>query len=99
MSRSRVVFAATSAVFLLFLLSGCAGSGVDLGGGSVQAIGDENGGKIPNALGSTADQTAAYRLVTSHCEKFGKKGFIIKMDYDSGTVTFDCRVIKRNPTG
>ena len=60
--------------------------------------GDENGGKIPNALGSRAEQTAAYQMVTTHCEKFGKKGIIIKMDYDTGLVTFECRLVKGRST-
>jgi hypothetical protein len=85
------------AIVALAPLAGCAGSGGDLGGSSSrpQVTGDENGGKIPNALGTRSDQTAAYQIVTSHCEKFGKKGVIIKMDYDTGLITFDCRLIKR----
>ena len=85
------------AIVALAPLAGCAGTGDNLGGGdSSRVVGDENGGKIPNALGTRADQTAAYQMVTSHCEKFGKKGVIIKMDYDTGLITFDCRVIKRS---
>ena len=84
------------AIFAFASLAGCAGAGGSLGGGdSSKVVGDENGGKIPNALGTREDQTAAYQMVTSHCEKFGKKGVIIKMDYDTGLVTFDCRVIKK----
>jgi hypothetical protein len=26
-----------------------------------------------------------------NCEKFGKTGFITKMDYDSNIITFECR--------
>lgn len=95
MSRTRVLFAAAWAATLL---SGCAGSGGDLGGSASQLSGDENGGKIPHALGSRAEQTAAYQMVTSHCEKFGKKGFIVKMDYDTGLVTFECRLMKGRST-
>jgi hypothetical protein len=91
----RVLFAAALTVGLL---SGCAGSGGDLGGSGAQVAGDENGGKIPNALGSRAEQTAAYQLVTTHCEKFGKKGIIIRMDYDTGLVTFECRLVKGRST-
>jgi len=96
MSKTRVVF---TAVLTAALLSGCAGSGGDLGLGSgSQVMGDENGGKIPNALGSQAEQTAAYQQVTTHCEKFGKKGIITKMDYDTGSVTFECRLLKGKST-
>jgi hypothetical protein len=92
MSRTRGLF---GAALIAASLSGCTGSGAGLGGGgSSQVEGDENGGKIPNALGSRAEQTAAYQLVSTHCEKFGKKGIITKMDYDTGTVTFECRLLK-----
>ena len=90
---------AFTAVFALALLSGCTGSGVELGAaGGSQLAGDENGGKIPNALGSRTEQTSAYQQVTTHCEKFGKKGIITKMDYDTGTVTFECRLLKGRST-
>jgi hypothetical protein len=92
---------AFAAVVALALLSGCAGSGGggDLGNASASAVvGDENGGKIPNALGSRAEQTAAYQTVNTHCEKFGKKGIITKMDYDSGQMTFECRLLKGRST-
>jgi hypothetical protein len=78
------------------LLSGCAGTDVGLGGGSSEVIGDQNGGRISNALDTADKQTAAYRSVTTYCEKFGKKGYITKMNYDTGLVTFDCRVITKN---
>jgi hypothetical protein len=97
---SKVPFA-FAAVFAFAPLSGCAGSGGDLGGASASAsavAGDENGGKIPNALGSRTEQTAAYQTVNTHCEKFGKKGIITKMDYDSGSMTFECRLLKGRST-
>ena len=82
------------------VLSGCAGSGGDLGSSASASavVGDENGGKIPNALGSRTEQTAAYQTVNTHCEKFGKKGIITKMDYDTGQVTFECRLLKGRST-
>src|SRR5262245_25599264 len=80
------------------LLSGCAGTDVRLGGGP-EVVGDDKGGKIPNTLDTPEKQTAAYRSVTAHCAKFGKKGYITKMDYDSGLVTFDCLSITKKPTG
>ena len=84
------------AVFALVSLAGCAGAGGGFGGGdSSKVVGDENGGKIANTLGTSQDQTSAYQTVTSYCEKFSKKGVITKMDYDTGLVTFDCRVIKK----
>ena len=96
---SKVRFAHV-AVLMSALLSGCAGAGAGLGGGSSEVVGDQNGGKIPNTLDSPDKQTAAYRTVTSYREKFGKKGYITKMDYDTGLVTFDCRVItKGRPAG
>ena len=94
----KALFAFTALVALA-LLPGCAGSGGDLAGiGGSQVAGDENGGKIPNALGSRTEQTSAYQQVTTYCEKFGKKGIITKMDYDSGTVTFECRLLKGRST-
>ena len=97
MSRIRVV---SAAVLTAALLSGCAGSSGDLGSSASASavVGDENGGKIPNALGSRSEQTAAYQTVNTHCEKFGKKGIITKMDYDSGSVTFECRLLKGRST-
>lgn len=50
--------------------------------------GDENGGKISAALGPA--QSQSMNLVTSHCAKHNKKGFITKMDYDNNTLTFEC---------
>ena len=73
--RNVYVAALTSA-----LLSGCAGAGIGLGGSSPEVVGDENGGKIPNTLDTPDKQTAAYRSVTTYCEKFGKRGYITKMD-------------------
>ena len=90
---------AFAVLFAFALLPGCAGSGGDLGNASASAVvGDENGGKIPNALGSRTEQTAAYQTVNTHCEKFGKKGIITKMDYDTGSVTFECRLLKGKST-
>ena len=88
MSSLRFAFAA---LFAFTLLTQCAGTSVDV---ARDVAGDENGGKIPNAIGTKTDQTAAYRMVTAHCEKFGKKGFITKMDYDTGTISFECRLMK-----
>jgi hypothetical protein len=83
------------AVLTSLLLSGCAGTGVGIGGGGPEVVGDDNGGKISNTLDTPDKQTAAYRAVTTHCEKFGKRGYITKMDYDTGLVTFDCRLITK----
>jgi hypothetical protein len=32
--------------------------------------------------------------VTGHCAKYGKKGFITRMDFETGTMTFECRLQK-----
>jgi hypothetical protein len=98
MSQTQFAFAALLAAALL---SGCAGSGADVGSSNSGplAMADENGGKIPNSVGSASGQSSAYQMVTAHCEKFGKTGFITKMDYDSGTLTFECRLQKPRRTG
>ena len=81
------------------LLAGCA-AGVGISGCDPEVVGDQSGGKIANTLDTPEKQSAAYRAVTAHCEKFSKKGYITKMDYDSGSVTFDCRLITKNkPAG
>jgi hypothetical protein len=88
------------AVLASALLSGCADAGVGLAVGSPEVVGDQNGGKIANTLDTPDKQTAAYKTVTTYCEKFGKKGYITNMNYDTGLVTFDCRVITKNkPAG
>ncbi len=70
------------------LVAGCAGSdglgggdGVD-GASGVGMTGDENGGKIPRGVGGATAQSSAYALVNTHCAKFGKKGFITRMDFE-----------------
>ncbi len=78
-------------------LAGCAGSGGGDGAGSFGSgvmTGDENGGKIPQGVGGATQQSSAYALVNAHCAKYGKKGFITKMDFDTGTMTFECRLQK-----
>ncbi len=99
---SRAVFAAVAVVVVASILAGCAGPGADFGSagdsGGPQVTGDQNGGRIPRSIG-TANQSAAYEVVTAHCEKFGKTGFITKMDYESGMLTFECRQRRGKPTG
>jgi hypothetical protein len=74
----------------LSLVTGCASSGGSFEGQSeLNVIGDERGGTIPNSVG-TASQSSAFQMVTAHCAKFGKKGFITKMDFESGLMTFQC---------
>jgi len=88
------------AVLASALLSACAGANIGLGGSSPNVVGDEKGGKITNTLDTPEKQTAAYSAVTTYCAKFGKKGYITKMDYDTGLVAFDCRLITKNkPAG
>jgi len=69
------------------VLSACAGTGV-ASSDPDNLAGDENGGKISTALGPA--QSRSMNLVTSHCAKYDKRGFITKMDYDNNTLTFEC---------
>jgi len=86
---SRMVFVIPVLVALP-LVTGCASSGGSFEGQSgLNVIGDERGGTIPNSVG-TASQSSAFQMVTAHCAKFGKKGFITKMDFESGLMTFQC---------
>ena len=85
------------------LVAGCAGSdglgggdGVD-GASGVGMTGDENGGTIPRGVGGATAQSSAYALVNTHCAKFGKKGFITRMDFETGTMIFECRLQKAKP--
>ena len=75
-----------------FLLAACAGAP---SGGDGKVSGDENGGKIADALGPS--QAQSMQLVTEYCAQRDKKGFVTKMDYDNNTITFECR--KMAPRG
>jgi hypothetical protein len=68
------------------VLAGCAGAS---SGGDGKVTGDENGGKIADALGPA--QSQSMRLVTEYCAKHDKKGFITRMDYDNNIIIFECR--------
>lgn len=76
---------------LFLLLTACSGVGSNVvsTGGSPNLMGDENGGKVVEGIGPAQGQ--AMQLVTSHCAKYEKKGFVTRMDYDSGTIAFECR--------
>jgi hypothetical protein len=84
-------------------VAGCAGSGGagdgggGVGAGGVGMTGDENGGTIPRGVGGATPQSSAYALVNAHCAKFGKKGFITRMDFETGTMIFECRLQKAKP--
>ena len=79
------------------LVTGCASSrGSDGGPSGISITGDEKGGTIPRSVGVAATQSSAYEMVTAHCAKFGKKGFITRMDFESGTMTFAC-VLRKAP--
>jgi hypothetical protein len=78
-------------------LAGCAGSVSSDGPGSPNVTGDEKGGKIAGGV-SGGTSAPAMGLVTAHCQRFGKKGFITQMDYDAGTLTFQCLQQKAKPT-
>src|SRR4249920_1039912 len=96
-AMSRMVFV-ISVLTVLPLVSGCASSGGSLEGATgLSVIGDEKGGTIPNSVG-IASQSSAFQMVTAHCAKFGKNGFITKMDCESGLMTFQCVVQKRKGT-
>ena len=78
--------------FLLAILAGCATSGSgerETAGANLSVIGDERGGKIQGGA-SAGNTTAATGLVTSHCAKFGKRGSITRMDFDTGLLAFEC---------
>jgi hypothetical protein len=80
------------------LVTGCASSGGSFEGpAGVSVVGDERGGTIPGSVG-TASQSSAFQMVTAHCAKFGKKGFITKMDFESGLMTFQC-ILQRPKSG
>ena len=95
MSRRVVRLVRSSALpaALLLLLAGCASGPV--AGGDLKVTGNENGGKIAEALGPA--QSQAMQLVIDYCAKHEKKGFVTKMDYDNQTITFECR--KQTRTG
>jgi hypothetical protein len=68
------------------LLAACAGTS---SGGDGKVSGDENGGKVAEALGPSQEQSM--KIVTDYCAKYDKKGFVTRMDYDANTITFECR--------
>ena len=91
---SRIVFVLLALPFV----TGCASSGGSFEGQSgLSIIGDEKGGTIPNSVGVASTQSSAYQMVMAHCAKFGKKGFITKMDFESGLMTFQC--VTQKPKG
>jgi hypothetical protein len=90
MSKIAHVLVVASA---LPLATGCAGSGAGLGALSI--TGNENGGTIPSSVGAAASsQSSAFQMVTAYCAKFGKRGFITKMNFESGAMIFECRLQK-----
>jgi hypothetical protein len=52
------------------------------------------GGIIPRSVGGAKTQSSAFQMVTAYCSKYGEKGFITKMDFESGAMTFECRLQK-----
>jgi hypothetical protein len=82
------------------LVAGCSGLGDSDSGSGLSGLsitGDENGGTIPRSVGAAATQSSAYQMVTAHCAKFGKKGFITRMDFEGGAMTFECVLQKPKP--
>ena len=95
---SRIVFVMPVLLVALPLVTGCASSGRGFDGQTgLSVIGDEKGGTIPSSVGVARTQSSAFQMVTAHCAKFGKKGFITKMDFESGLMTFAC--ITQKPKG
>ena len=88
----RCIVESSITVVLLLILAACAGTPVGVGDVN-KMTGDENGGKILEALGLA--QSQSMNLVTAYCAKHDKKGFITKMDYDNNTITFEC--LKQKP--
>ena len=86
---TRFVTLAILAV-LLPLVAGCAGGG-GMGGGDVNVVGDEKGGKIAGGVGEGRTATTM-RAVTAHCAKYGKKSFVTQMESPAqgGLVAFVC---------
>ena len=87
-----VVRAVRSPAMIVLALASCAGGGAATGDLS-KVSGDENGGKIADALGPA--QSQSMNLVTSYCARHDKKGFVTRMDYDNNTITFECRKMAR----
>jgi hypothetical protein len=72
---------------VLALLAGCA-SGTSPATGPA-ATGDERSGKVAYA----GNMPAANNAVRTHCERFGKKGYITQMNLSpqgGGTIVFEC---------
>jgi hypothetical protein len=91
---SRCVMSAVQSpamVVLALALAACASGPAATGDGKV--TGDENGGRIADALGPA--QSQSMNLVTSYCARHDKKGFVIRMDYDNNSITFECRKMAR----
>jgi hypothetical protein len=83
---------------MLATLAGCAATGgSELDGVSLNVTGDDKGGKIPGGVGG-ANTRVAMGLVTAHCAKFGKKGVITQMDFDTGLMAFQC-LQQKNKSG
>ena len=92
---SRCVMSAVQSpamIVLVLALAACAGGPVARGDGKV--TGDENGGRIADALGPA--QSQSMNLVTLYCARHEKKGFVTKMDYDNNTITFECWKMARS---
>jgi hypothetical protein len=89
MSRRVMTFVRSAALIasLTLPLAACASGPVASGDGKV--TGNENGGKIVEALGPV--QAQSMQLVSAYCAKHEKKGFVTRMDYDNNTITFECR--------
>ncbi len=79
----------------LSMVADCSHIDSDKTSSALNLTGDENGGKIPRVVGEANAQSSAYEILSTHCAKFGKKGFITQMDFESGTLSFQCVRQKR----
>ncbi len=87
--KARPAMRIVAICVVLALLAGCASpTGTPAAGPGV--AGDERGGKIPYSAGN---MPAAMNSVRTHCEQFGKKGFITQMNVaaEGGQLVFECR--------
>lgn len=78
------------AVTACLLLASCAGV-TGFANADLDVTGDANGGQIRDGLKDAQSQARAMDLVRSYCQKYSKRGFVTRMDYDTNIVAFECR--------
>ena len=90
----RTLFVAVHALACA-LVFGCTTS-PDVSMSGLSVIGDSKGGRISGGVGP--QQSIAMKLLTQHCDQFGRKGFVTQMDFDRGVLVFECREQKPRST-